>query len=142
MIDKIRDYVATCPYLDEFVELNVNYLVDKAKAYSINEGTGYNPVVNTYLNGDKEMRFIFYFDAKLFWNEEVQNNINNSIFFENFKDWLEENDNNGVYPEINNIEPLSIGATSNGYIFATNSMEAVYRISCEFSYIKLRGEKK
>ena len=38
MIDSVRDYIANCPYLDDFTEVNVNYLVNKVKAYSVNEG--------------------------------------------------------------------------------------------------------
>lgn len=139
MIEKIRDYIATCPYLDEFTALNVNYLVDKIKAYSVNESTAYNPVIITYLNGDKEMQFLFSFDAKLYWNDEVKNNIDNSAFFEKFRDWLENNNDNDIYPEVDGIQPLSISATTNGYIFATNSNEAIYRISCRFNYLKIKG---
>ena len=131
--------MSKCPYLDEYIELNVNYLVDKVKAYSINESAGYNPVLCTYLNGDKEMQFLFSFDSKLYWNEEIRNNIDNSIFYEKIRDWLENNDNNGIYPEIENIDPLSISATTNGYIFATNADEAIYRISCKFTYLKKGG---
>ncbi len=136
MIEKMRDYIALCPYLDEFVELNVNYLKDKVKAYSINENSGYNPVVATYLNGEKEMQFLFSFDAKFYWNDEIKNNIDNSIFFEKFRDWLEENYENDVYPEIDNIQPISISAATNGYIFIANADEAIYRIGCKFTYIK------
>ena len=136
MIDKIRDYIATCPHLDKFIEVNVNYLKDKVKAYSINENAGYNPVLDTYLNGDKEMQFLFSFDAKFHWNEEIQNNVDNSIFFEDFRNWLEDNYENDIYPKIKGIQPLSISATTNGYIFATNADEAIYRISCKFIYIK------
>ncbi len=141
MIDKIRDYIATCPYLDEFVELNVNYLKDKAKAYSVNENAGYNPVINSYLNGDKEMQFLFSFDAKFYWNNEIQNNVDNSIFFEKFRDWLKDNYENDVYPDIKDIQPLSISAITNGFIFATNADEAIYRISCKFTYIKFKKEE-
>lgn len=141
MIDKIREYMAKCPCLDEYVAVNVNYLVDKVEAYSINESAGYNPVLYTYLNGDKEMQFLFSFDSKFYWNEEIKNNVNNSIFFEKMKDWLEENDENEIYPEIKNIEPISISAITNGYIFATNSDEAIYRISCRFTYLKRRNVK-
>ena len=139
MIDKIREYMAKCPHLDEYVAVNVNYLVDKVKAYSINEGAGYNPVLNTYFYGDKEMQFQFSFDSKFYWNEEIQNNVDNSVFFEKIRDWLEKNDENGIYPEIKNIEPISISAVTNGYIFATNSDEAIYRISCKFTYLKRRN---
>lgn len=136
MIEKIRDYIAQCPYLDEFTAVNVDYLVDKVKAYSINESAGYNPLINKSITGEKEMQFMFNFDAKLYWNEELENNINNSLFFENFRNWLENKDENGVYPDIEDIQPISIRAITNGYIFATNSDEAIYRISCIFNYKK------
>ena len=138
MIESIRNYIAKCPYLDEFTAVNVNYLVDKVKAYSVNENAGYNPVINTDWCGNQEMQFQFSFDAKFYWNEEIQNNVDNSIFFEKFRNWLEKNDENGIYPEIEGIEPLSISATTNGFIFATNSDEAIYRISCKFTYMKWR----
>lgn len=138
MINEIRKYMAKCPYLDEYTAVNVNYLVDKVKAYSINESAGYNPILNTYLNGDKEMQFQFNFDSKLYWNEEMKNNIDNSVFYEKIKDWLETNDDKGIYPEIEDIEPLTIIAITNGYIFATNADEAIYRINCKFTYLKKR----
>lgn len=137
MIENIRNYMKKCPYLDEFATLNVNYMVDKVNAYSINESAGYKPIINIDITGNKEMQFLFNLDYKTYWNEETQNNIDNSILFEKIRDWLEKNDENGIYPEVNdNLEPLTISATTNGYIFATNSDEAIYRISCKFTYLK------
>lgn len=136
MIEKIREFIAKCPHIKEFSNINVNYLVDKTNAYSINEAASYNPVISIDTTGNKEMQFLFNLDAKLHWNEELKNNIDNSMFFEKFRDWLENNDNNNVYPEIDGIQPISISATTNGYIFATNSDEAIYRISCKFQYYK------
>lgn len=136
MIEKIREFIATCPHIKEFSNINVNYLVDKTNAYSINEAASYNPVISVDTTGNKEMQFLFNLDAKLHWNEELKNNIDNSMFFEKFRDWLENNDNNNVYPEIDGIQPMSISATTNGYIFTTNSDEAIYRISCKFQYYK------
>ncbi len=140
MIEKIREYISDCPYLDEFVSINVNYLVDKVKAYSVNEASSYKPVINTYLNGDKEMQFLFNFDAKFYWNEELMNNINNSLFFENFRNWLEEKNENKIFPKIEGIDPIAISAETNGYIYATKADEAIYRISCKFIYIKRRNK--
>lgn len=139
MIEKMREYIAKCPFLDEFTNVNVSYLVDKVKAYSLNENAGYNPVIAEDDCGNQNMQFLFSFDAKLYWNEEIQNNIDNSIFFEKFRDWLKENDDNSIYPGIEGIMPESISATTNGYIFATNADEAIYRISCKFTYWKWRN---
>lgn len=133
MIDKLREYIAKCPYLKEYAELNVEYLADKTNTYSINENAGYNPILNQFICGS-ERQFLFTFDSKLKWNEDIQNNIDNSKFFEDFRNWLETNNKNKIFPEISGI--YSIGATTNGYIFATNANEAIYRIQCFLNYFK------
>jgi len=133
MIDKVREYMAKCPYLDEYAELNVDYLVDKVKAYSINENAGYNPILHQFIVGS-ERQFLFTFDSKLHWNEDIQNNIDNSKTFENIRNWLETNNRNKIFPDISGI--YSIGATTNGYIFSTNANEAIYRIQCFLNYFK------
>ena len=133
MIDKLREYIAKCPYLKEYAELNVEYLADKTNTYSINENAGYNPILNQFICGS-ERQFLFTFDSKLKWNEDIQNNIDNSKFFEDFKNWLETNNKNKIFPEISGV--YSIGTTTNGYIFATNANEAIYRIQCFLNYFK------
>ena len=132
-IDFVRDYISKCPYLKEYAELNVEYLADKVETYSVNENAGYNPVIKEYMIGG-DYQFLFTFDSKLYWNEDIQNNIDNSKFFENFKNWLEKNNNNKIFPEIEGT--YEIGATTNGYIFATNANEAIYRIQCYLKYYK------
>ena len=134
MIDKVREYIAKCPYLDKYAELNVEYLVDKVKSYSINESAGYNPVTSQDIVGNQERQFLFTFDSKLHWNEDIQNSIDNSKFFENFRNWLEENNKNDIFPKIKGI--YKIEALTNGYIFATNANEAIYRIQCKLEYFK------
>lgn len=134
MIDKVREYMSKCPYLDEYAELNVEYLVDKIKAYSINENARYNPIISEDIVGNQERQFLFSLDSKLIWNEDNQNNIDNSKSYENIRNWLEENNKNEIYPDIKGI--YEIGATTNGYIFATNANEAIYRIQCYLKYFK------
>lgn len=138
MIEKVRTYIANCPHLNEFTAINVDYLVDKVTAYSINEGVSYNPVISKDIIGNEECQFQFTFDAKLYWNEEVANNIDNSKFFENFREWLRNNNKNKIFPQIEGVEIESIGAITNGYLFATNSDEAIYRISCVMKYWRSR----
>ncbi len=134
MIDKVREYIAKCPYLKEYAELNIEYLQDKVNTYSINENAGYDPVVLEDIIGNQERQFLFTFDSKLIWNEDIQNNIDNSKFFENFRNWLETNNKKDIFPKIEGI--YEIGATTNGYIFATNTNEAIYRIQCYLKYLK------
>lgn len=134
MIEKVKDYISKCPYLDQFIQLNVNYLKDTTKAYSINEGVSYDPIISKDILGNEECQFQFTFDARLYWNDEVANNVDNSIFFENFREWLRQNNNNKIFPQIEEIEIESISAITNGYLFATDTDEAIYRISCVMNY--------
>lgn len=133
IIDKVREYIAQCPYLKEYAELNVNYLTKNPTTYSINESAGYNPVLNRFLCGS-ERQFLFTFDSKLIWNEDIQNNIDNSKFFEDFRNWLETNNKKKIFPGIKGI--YKIEALTDGYIFATNANEAIYRIQCKLEYFK------
>lgn len=134
MIEEVRNYIATCPCLKEYAELNIEYLVDKVNTYSINESVGYNPIISEDIVGNQERQFLFTFDSKLRWNEDIQNNIDNSKFFEDFRNWLETNNNNEIFPEIEGI--YKIEALTNGYIFMTNANEAIYRIQCRLEYFK------
>ena len=136
MIEAVKDFIATCPYLDQYVELNVDYLVDKVKAYSINESASYEPLISESITGEREYQLQFTFDSKLYWNDEVANNINNSKFYENFREWLQTKNDKGELPSITGVTSLSIKATSNGYIFDAQQNVAIYRISCVFNYIK------
>lgn len=131
IISKIRDYFADCPYLDEFAELNVNYLADKTKAYSITENAGYDPVIQRFMCG-AEMQVLFMLDIRLIWNEDIQNNVENSKLFENIRKWLKDNKEKRIFPGI--LGCYDIGATTSGYIFATNANEAIYRIQCYANY--------
>ena len=59
MIEEVRKYIAQCPYLKEYSELNIEYLVDKVDTYSINESAGYNPIVSKDIIGNQNMQFLF-----------------------------------------------------------------------------------
>ena len=96
------------------------------------------PKQATDILGNEESQFQFTFDAKFYWNDEIANNVDNSNFFENFSNWLRENNNNKIFPTIgsDDISITSISANSNGYIFDTSSDEAIYRISCVMNYTR------
>lgn len=134
MIEKIREYVAKCPYIEELNQILINYMADDIKACSINEEVSYNPIVEKYITGYKECQFRFNLDIKLHWNEDLITNIENSKVYENFSQWLEKMDKAGNYPDIDGINIHYIGATSNGYIYMTESNEAIYRMSCVMNY--------
>ena len=140
MIDNIRTYIATCPYLEEYTAVLIDYLEDKTSAYSINNSPATNPVLSTDVMGNQEKQYLFTFDSKFIWNSEVQQNIDNLNFFENFSNWLEDNNNSDTFPTLDgDLEAIKIEALTNGYMFQSNSNEAIYRIQCKLTYYKPYG---
>ena len=141
MIEDIRTYIATCNLLDQYTAVNVDYLVDKVKAYSISESPAYNQIISEDINETQHKQCLFTFDSKFYWNEEVANNISNLNFYDNFSDWLEDNSNNGIFPTLNSgLTPTKIQALTNGYIFQTKNDEAIYRIQCVLFYDKMYND--
>ena len=50
IIESIRNYLLTCPYLKELSDVNVDFLPDDPTTYSI-EQTPTEPIIKTYLDG-------------------------------------------------------------------------------------------
>lgn len=133
MIEEIRNYILGCDVLKNKT-VNVDYLGTKIDSFSVNENAGYEPVMEEDILGNVKRQFQFNVDGKFHWNDESNNNIDNSELFESFRKWLNSNNARGVFPNISGIKPEVIEPITDGYIFATESDEAIYRISCRFVY--------
>lgn len=131
--EEVRNYIAECPYLDQFTQLNVDYLVDKITAYTINEQASYNPIIREWITGHKECVYRFNLDCRFHWTDEVENNIANSNFFENFSNWIRRKNILKEYPQID-YTVTKIEAITNGYLYDSESNEAIYRISLAMYY--------
>ena len=140
VIAAIRDFVAECPYLEQFdqafaaVELDklapdaTNYMVELVPA---------EPIVKRYANGDTVRRVVFAFCSRVFYGEVE--NIDTSEFYEQFSDWLEDCTRDGKLPVlVSGKNPKKIRATTNGYLMDAETKTAQYRIQCEFIYDQKR----
>lgn len=134
MIEKIKEYLETCPYL--IGTGKVEYLSNELNAYSLNEDAGYEPLIEEDITGVQKKQFRFNLDMQLNWNDESNTNIDNSKLFENIKSWLEIQNKLANYPLIEGIDIESIKANTNGYIYMTDSNIAIYRISFLMTYFQ------
>ena len=141
MLESIIEYFNTCTYLTNLNSMvGANYLSQETYSISFNENAGYNPVISESIVGDMEMQFQFSIDCRFHWNEELKNNLDNSKFFENIRNWLIQKNINGEYPTLKKgATPISIEAESNGYIFDAEENYAIYRISCVLKYNAIDG---
>ncbi|MCI6458197.1 chloramphenicol resistance protein [Clostridium sp. HCP1S3_A12] len=139
IIDGLRTYIRKCPALRKYnkaVKVNVDYLEDKPTTYSIEEVPS-DVVIQKYVDGSSKRQYVFVFASRESYSEDVIDNINNSGFYEDFAEWLEEQTNNDNLPFIgDDKEVLKIEAMTNGYAFKTDVDTARYQIQCRMIYMK------
>lgn len=138
IIESVKNFILTCPYLDALKQVNVNFLPDKPDTYSIEE-IPTEPVIRTFVDGSSERQFVFVFASRLHYSDEIRNNIDNSGFFESFQNWLDECTECGNLPKMaDNLTPYKIEAQSSGYLFDINGdfQNARYQIQCRLLYDK------
>lgn len=144
ILDSIRNYVLTCPYLklfqDAFAVVNVDYTnSSEVTTYSIEEGITSKPIQKKYVDGSTVREYLFVFSSIEFYGDAVQQNIDNCGFYEDFQKWLEDNTSNGILPTMGNgKEARKIEALTNGYMFnnAANGATARYQIQCKLTYFQ------
>lgn len=138
IIESIRDFISTCPYLDEFHKgLGVDHLKEDGPAYMI-ESTPCEPIIKKYMDGSSIRQYEFIFASKDMYGSDVMQNIENIGFYEHFANWLEEQTKARSFPVMDEgMNPQSILAIASGYIFNTEGIdEAVYQIQCRLKYFK------
>lgn len=138
IIESVRNYIKTCPYLTELAKVNVDFLPDDPTTYSI-EQTPTEPVLKKYMDGSTDRQFTFVFACRMFYSDEMMNNISNSGFFDNFQNWLYDNSENDILPQLGEgMMAERIEAISSGYLFDISGdlTNARYQIQCRLLYEK------
>lgn len=136
MISAIRKYIAQCPYLNEDGRLNIEYLGNEAVEYTIEE-TPSARIISTNIDGSTTRQLTFTFASREWYSKEIIQNIQNSNFYKNFAEWLDEQTKTGDLPDLGiNKVATKIEAVSSGYLFNTNSglETARYQIQCRLTY--------
>lgn len=138
IIESVKNFILECPYLAELAAVNVDFLPDSPDTYSIEE-VPTNAVLQTYLDGSQERQYVFVFASRFYYSDETKNNIENSGFYEDFSDWLDEQTKTGNLPVMRNgLNPTKIEAVSSGYLFDISGdlSNARYQIQCRLIYDK------
>ena len=138
IIESVKNFILECPYLAELAAVNVDFLPDSPDTYSIEE-VPTNAVIQTYLDGSQERQYVFVFASRFYYSDETKNNIENSGFYEDFSDWLDEQTKKGNLPVMRDgLNPTKIEAVSSGYLFDISGdlSNARYQIQCRLIYDK------
>lgn len=140
VIEAFRKYIKSCPLLQVNsqgkVKIGVDYLSGDTTTYSLEE-TPVNPVVKTYIGGKKLMQAVFVFASNEPYGPELQQQLSNSGFYEDFLEWIEENNDKEFLPLLRgNKEAKKVEVLTSGYVFYTGSDSARYQIQLRFLYYK------
>ena len=135
VIEAIRDYISNCPALETF-NINVNYLEDDYDSFSIEE-TPCDPVVKRYIDGSMKKQCQFVFTSKEPYSADVICNIDNSNFYEEFSNWIETNNKEGIFPLLEEgLEPTQIKVISSPYVITADEDKAIYQVQMNLIYLK------
>jgi hypothetical protein len=131
IIDSIRDYILTCDFLKDY-KVNVDHLGVNME-YSIN-ALPCDPLIKKYVDGGSIKQFQFALTSKDCYDGDARTAIENSGFYEQFEDWIAEQDSKGIYPELIGKAPTSISVMQKGYLFDLDTDLGQYEIQCKLEY--------
>lgn len=131
--ESIREYIMHFPELKDGCLL-VDFLGDKPIEYTI-EPVPCDPVFRKYTDGSCMKQFLFLFASREYFSEDVAMALGNLEFYELFEDWIDEQNDNGVLPELGDSrKPVSIEVLTRGYAFAADGNTARYQIQLRLLY--------
>lgn len=120
IIESIRTFFLTCPFLHDG-RVNVDYLGEEM-SYSI-DPLPCDPVIQKYVDGGKKKQYQFAVCSKEVYDEDARVNIENSGFYQELQEWLEESSDNGELPELANEKQhaTAVETLNSGYLVRCRS---------------------
>ena len=135
IIEGIEQYFLNCDVLKDGC-LRVDFLGNKPVEYAI-EVLPCDPVLKRYVGGDTVRQYLFAFGSREYYSQERLQNIENSVVYENFSDWVEEQSQAGNLPELpEGMEAQELKVLSSGYLFDGSMSNARYQIQLQLKYYK------
>ncbi len=134
LIDGIRKYVLACPFLNGG-RVNVDY-IGTDMGYSI-DPLPCDPIVQRYIDGGAKKQFQFAFTSQEEYDQDARINIENSGFYQQFEEWLEEKTFFEEFPYLGKGKiPVKLETLNSGYLYDVNGENAKYRIECRLIFIQ------
>lgn len=135
VLEGITEYFLKCPLLKDGV-FRVDALGPNPIEYTIETGI-FDPIIERYVDGSSERQFQFQFGSREFYSMDRLQNIDNSIFYEELAEWVEEQSLVGNLPELpEGMSATEIEVLSPGYIYDGAMKNARYQISLRLLYFK------
>lgn len=132
IIDSVRTYIMEFPGLQDGL-FCVDYLGAEPTEYCV-EAVPCDPIYQKYTDEGCLRQFLFVFASREFFSADVVQNTANAAFYEAFMDWIYDNNQAGVLPDLDGHEPVSIEVLTSGYVFDADADAARYQIQLRLIY--------
>ena len=139
MIEAIRTWLGDCSCFDEIKSFGVDFLSSDANTASIEKAPGAK-TIEKKVNGDTIKEINIILRAWFPYSEELRQNIENSNFYEDLSDWIEEQVNEDNLPVFTaNKVCTKVEVTTSDYLvsIADNGRKACYQMQLKVEYRKL-----
>lgn len=131
MIAALRQYFMGCPYLRDG-EFNIDYLPN-GRSYSLDPIPS-DPVYKAYVDGGKIYQFQYSFTSKEAYDGDSRTMIDNSFFYQNLSEWVEQQNNDDILPELKGRQVISNTLMSSYYLFGSDADLAKYQVQLRLLY--------
>lgn len=136
IIDKIINFIGQCPFLDEMAPIKADYCNEDAISYCV-ETSAKAKEIETYVDGSQVLQLSFAFSSKEVMSDYDDINVENTVFYEKFSDWVEEQNNARNLPKLEgNLSSISVKTVSHGYVVQSEADRGRYQIQMVLKYLK------
>lgn len=134
IINDIRKFIKEyCPLVDG-AKINVNYLGEKARRYTL-EQEPVSYIIKRYTDGGSVRQLVFVFASRELFGEEERENLEISRFYEELAEWFDKTSEDGILPELaEGKTALRLEALTGGYLISNDQRTARYQIQCRLIY--------
>lgn len=107
-ISKLRNYlinIINTLTTNKKFQINANMLSNDPNNYSLDKVPAETQVMK-WISGVVIRKDVYSFRSRMFYSQDTANNLKNIGFFEQFENAIKTNNEQGVRPEIQNIEKI------------------------------------
>lgn len=139
IIESVREYFLKCPYLEDDVRLSVDFLGDQPLEYGIYTEP-ISPTIKKYVDGDELKQFGFIFTTRSHMSGDLVTQLENSAFFDNLIDWIQEMNYKKEFPELDGDKyPTKLEIITNGYLSSADVGSSQYQIQMRLVYMEVNN---
>lgn len=133
-ISKLREYlfgVINTLTENRNYQINADMLSDNINNYSLDKIPTAS-VVSRWISGVEIHRDVYSFRSRMAYSQDTVDNLSNIGFFEQFENAIKTNNEEGILPNINNIEKIE--CLNCGTLNNTDGTTAEFNIQIQITY--------